>query len=235
VNSPRGTVLRGEIGVQILPARIDCDLRDNPYAKGTGTDPRLVDPTLVRAFDELAVEVREHAQQEGFDAGYADGLLQGRAEAEQALAAERAADQERLRERIEELIGARDVLLSAAARLESRQTAALADVEEMVLRAAYDVAEAIVGRELKLAADPVRDAVSRAMSLVPIEAAVVLRLHPEDAALLDLTAEWTRGQEVHVVADRSLERGDCIADAGPTRVDARIAAALNRVREVLAP
>jgi flagellar assembly protein FliH len=220
---------------QALPARIDADLRDNPYAKGDRADPRLVDPTLVHAFDELAAEVREKAQQEGFAAGFAEGLRRGHEEAQHQLALDRTSDEEQLRERTAELARARDVLLAAAADLEARQTTALADVEALVLRTAYELAETIVGRELELATDPWRDAVMRAMALVPADSSVVLRLHPADAASIESAAEWALGRDMHVVPDPILDRGDCVADAGPMRVDARVSAALARVREVLAP
>jgi flagellar assembly protein FliH len=227
-------VLRGEAAVHVFPARIDADLRENPYVKNARTDPRLVDPTLVRAFDELATEVRASAQREGYEAGFAEGLAEGQAEAARQLAAERADAEQRFNQHEAELARAMGLLQRAIEGLEVRQTAALADVEELVLNAVYDIAEAVVGRELALAAEPARDAVARALALVPTGSGISLRLHPDDAATIDLTADWARDRDIQVVPDPTLDRGDCVADAGPTRVDARISAALDRVRGVLA-
>jgi flagellar assembly protein FliH len=98
--------------------------------------------------------------------------------------------------------------------------------------AAFAVAEAIVGRELVLATEPGRDAVARALALAPERVELTLHLHPDDAAAL-ATDQLPAGRSITVVADPSVDVGDCVADAGWARVDARISTALERVRAVL--
>ncbi len=231
-NSP---ILRGTDVVDLVPATIDADLRTSPYLTGRRADPRLVDPTMTRAFDEIAVAVREKAQADGHKEGYAEGLALGYDEVGHLRVEDQAKFEERERDRTAMLQGALDVLDAAAEHLEQRQATSLLDVEELALRAAYEIAEAIIGRELELATDPARDAVNRAFALLPVTTDVVLRLHPDDARALADAQDWTQGRSVHVVVDPSLAQGDCMADAGSTHVDARIGAALERVRAVLAP
>jgi flagellar assembly protein FliH len=66
---------------------------------------------------------------------------------------------------------------------------------------------------------------------VPPAAAVTVRLHPEDRALLDLTV--LAGRPVSLVDDPALTRGDAVVETETGVVDATVGAALDRVREVL--
>ncbi|MDO9379131.1 MAG: FliH/SctL family protein, partial [Nocardioidaceae bacterium] len=105
-------------------------------------------------------------------------------------------------------------------------------VEERVLEVALAVAEAVVGAELSSVDRAAELAVRRALSLVPPGATVRLRLHPGAAATVDVDALAAEG--VQVVADRTLAPGDAIAEDDDLVVDATVATALARVREVLA-
>jgi flagellar assembly protein FliH len=84
----------------------------------------------------------------------------------------------------------------------------------------------------------VRDVVRRAAAAAPSGAVVTLQLHPSDAAALtDAHADLSTavGRAVEVRADASVPAGSARAAHGATRVDASLAAAVARVREVLAP
>ena len=161
----------------------------------------------------------------GFDAGFAAGQEAGWATTRAAHA---------------ELIATYEARLAAVIRASEEAVAdalsginAVADAAARVTAgAAFAVAEAVVGRELVLATDPGRDAVARALALAPEGLDLTLRLNPEYAAALSADA-LPAGRAITVVADPAVAPGDCIADAGWTRVDARIAPALERVRAVL--
>ena len=58
---------------------------------------------------------------------------------------------------------------------------------------------------------------------------MVARLHPEDLATLGGVDQLLDGRELRLVADPSVGRGGCLLDAGPSRVDATIEAAIARV------
>jgi flagellar assembly protein FliH len=231
----RGSVLSGASASGARAARLDSDLRRSPYAQRFGTDPRLVDPQLERAFVETDAKVRKQAQIDGF----ARGLAEGRAAGLAAAAADSAALQhvaatelDRQVARVREVLGR---LAAAADALESRMAPVAAEVEEQVATIALGLLESLLQRELAVATEPGMDAVRRALALAPRGRPVVARLHPADAAALPADAFEVDGRRVTVVADASVEPGGCIADCDATRVDAQLGAALERVRAVLQP
>lgn len=133
----------------------------------------------------------------------------------------------------------------AAARLEqaiARIDAMAAELREQAALDALDLGLELARRILKseLTARPeaiipsLRDAVARLAG----SSSLTVRLHPDDAAMLGQSDTAARlgvpGSVVRVVADESLERGDCLADDGlGVRVEATVAARLARVREAL--
>lgn len=170
-----------------------------------------LDPARV---DAAVAEGREA----GYRAGFAAGEAAGRAEAaarwgDELAAVVRAGD---------------DAVTEALAGLR-----AVADATaQRITRVAFELAEAIVGRELALATAPGRDAVARALSVAPEDVELVLHLHPGDAAALGPDG-LPAGRAVRVVPDPAVEPGGCVARAGWTSVDATLGTALERVRAVL--
>jgi flagellar assembly protein FliH len=163
-------------------------------------------------------EAAEQGYQAGFEEGRAAGLAAGLAERDQIVAARRA-----------ELTQVLDGLDGAATALAERERQVTAELEAAATRLAFEIAEAVIGREVALAANPGIDAVNRALALAPDAPEVTVRLHPDDAAGVE---GWT-GRAVTVVPDPAIERGGCLLDAGAARVDARISSALARVRAAL--
>jgi len=153
----------------------------------------------------------------GYDDGYQSGLAEGLA----ATAAECGATVARLE-------SAGRALAEAAADLRRRQALELAGLEDALARAAVDLASAIIGRELEVAASPGADALARALALVPAGASTIARLNPADAALI--TAAPTG---VTIIADPAVESGGCILEVGDSRIDAQLGPALDRVRSAL--
>jgi flagellar assembly protein FliH len=79
--------------------------------------------------------------------------------------------------------------------------------------------------------------VARALSLAPSDEDVRVTLHPADLAALGAegTTRTEGGRAITFAADDTLAPGDALARSGATSIDARLGAALERVREVLAP
>lgn len=203
----RTRVLRGRAAVLARPAPLDGEFVD---AGPLGARHLL---------DEVLAEARA--------AGYADGYRRGEAA---ATAAHETAQGE-WRHRAERALAA---LAGAAAGWQARQAVALTDIEDAVVEAAFDLARAVVGRELELARHPGRDALARALALAPEGVAVAARLHPDDlAALGEATDLAPAGCELTLVPDPAVEPGGCLLDAGATRIDAQIGPALERVRAAL--
>lgn len=189
---------------------------------GSGRVPVRLDPAEVEAALRTGyVDGFAAGQAEGRDEGHRRGLEEGRASAQAELAD--------LRDRLTDLTRRLDHELAA---LRAADRLQLAAIEDDLVLAAFRLAEAVVGHELATAADPGRAALARALRLAPDADQAVARLHPDDAAALDLTGLRVPAT-LTIVADASLARGDCLLDTGAARVDARIDAALDRARAVL--
>lgn len=241
-------LLRGAAAAAAPAARLDADLRSSPYARRSGGDPRLVDPRLEQAFAEAAETVRAAARAEGYAAGWAAGRRAAAAAAAEEAAQERAAMQTVEARRAAAHAAAVAALHRAADEHARRAVPTYEQAADAVAATAFAVVEELLGRELALARDPGRDAVRRALSMLPDGVAagsaggppVTVRLHPSDAAALTAAALTAADPAdlppgVTIVPDPGLARGDAVAECGPCHVDARLGAAVARVREVLAP
>lgn len=232
-SSPEARVVRHAAPDAVGSAGLGGDFRTGHWTRLGGTGV-LGDVTTERALDALAERSRQAARAQGYARGWAEGHRAGearaRAEAEvvaeqRAAAAARHREQERLH---------LQALEAAVLAVRDRLAEACAAVEGHVVEAALQIAEAVVGRELAVAADPGGDAVRRALSVMPADVATfTLRLNPEDHAGLDPSV--LDPDTVTLVADPAVARGDAVAETDTLVIDASVGAALARVREVLAP
>ena len=177
------------------------------------------DPLLDRELDHL----RRQAFQEGRRAGFDQGLFEGRARGEVEV-------RENLRARFEEWIGALDRGLHDLVRRDRELSAELASV---AVDLALEVAAVVLAREVTASADPGRDALVRALALAPEQGALVARLHPDDLQRIGGIDDLVAPDRITLLADPAIGAGGCLVEAGAARIDARIDAALVRVREVL--
>ncbi|MFI5953586.1 FliH/SctL family protein [Cryptosporangium sp. NPDC051539] len=188
--------------------------------------------------DAELTAAKEAAKAAGFAAGWADGKRVAKREAEAARAAADAETRRFQQARQAALQHALQTVAAAAAGLESRAVPAAAEIEDELVSAAFVLAEAVLGRELALADSPGRDAVARALELVPVGRPVLVRINHADYAALTAEADHEGplvidGRTVTLEADASLASGDAIAESDATVVDARLSAALLRVGEAL--
>ncbi len=231
----RAEVLRGAEASRVSLARIDADLRLSPYASDDFADPRLVDPALAAAFDEAVAVATARGREEGYARGYAEGLKSAERERRVALEQEIALMRDAEAARNLQLQHAVAVLSEAATAAGERQVAALAGVEDLLLNAAFDLATTLLGRELEAIDAPVRDAVRRALAVLPGDVPISLYLHPIDRDSLSDVDSLLAGRPVRIFADSEVEPGSCVAEAGTRHVDASLSAAIDRVRQVLSP
>ena len=146
------------------------------------------------AFAPLSIPVLTETEQEqtalasARARGYATGFADGRRAAaeEQAawlVAAEeaRAAQQEQLGARVAVLAQA---LRAAAVELREATVPVLAEVEDVLVEAAFELASAVVGDALSDRVAAARAAVARALSGETAGEVAVVRLNPDDLALL---------------------------------------------------
>jgi flagellar assembly protein FliH len=157
--------------------------------------------------------------------------------ADAAEARARIAEQAHDQRRAAALAQAVNALGRAVTDLETHLMPTFAELQEVLLAHAFELAEAIVGRTLD---DPQRrgaDALRRAMSAAPESGHLVVSLHPDDLTSLvgaNGEAEFDyEGRRVSLRSDAKLRPGDATAETGTATVDATIAAAVARARESL--
>ena len=206
------------------------DLREGEWTR-FGTTSVLGDQATEDTLRGLAERSRAAARAQGFAAGWAEGQ---RAHAARAAAARD--EQERVvSERSAHLLLAQHSAVSAleaAVRRCTETTRELqAELGDKAVDLALELAEAILGRELETATDPGADALRRALATVPVETPVVVRLNPQDVAALDHSLLADR--PVTVLPDQGTTRGDALVETEAGVIDAGIATAVARVREVL--
>jgi flagellar assembly protein FliH len=195
---------------------------------GGGASFRLGD-----VYAEELDRLRQHAHAEGFAAGHAEGMREADAvvaETERA-AAERLADVQARWER--RVASATAALGAAVTRFDEAAVPVADEVRETIIGMVLTLVEDILGRELALADSPVLDAVRRALALVPSDAPVVVRVHPDDLAEIPAEALAELPDSVRVIGDAAVERAGAVAETGPRRIDAQLMTALERVQAVL--
>lgn len=208
-NLMRGRVLRDwDVDLEVSPVRAaDLGTVSARSARGIVVSPELVE------------SARQEGYAAGFEEGYGAGYTHGIDDARRHV----------------ELLGRLVHQLGREAdALAARETTARVEIEDQVVAAAMQIAEVIVGHVL---ADPDgrgRHAIARALALAPVHGDVTARLHPADIAVLGDPDDLAPGRVLVIVPDPSLSPGDCVVDVASCRVDARVSAAIERAREVLA-
>jgi flagellar assembly protein FliH len=208
-----------------------------PYTgpeRRSGDDRRLLSRARLKdVYAEQLEQLREQARSQGWAAGHAEGVT---AAAEVITAAEAAAEvrladaQARWERR---LASATAALGAAAAQLETTAAPVVDELRDTLLDAVVTLVGDLLGRELATADAAGLDALRRALTLCPTDAPVVVRLHPDDLAEVPADELAQLPASVTVVGDPAVERAGAVAEAGTTRVDAQLGAALERVRAVL--
>jgi flagellar assembly protein FliH len=184
-------------------------------------------------YAEQLDQLRELARREGWAAGHAEGILA----ADQVVAAAERAAEERLADaqsRWERRLATATAALGAAvSQLEATAAPVVDELRDTVLDAVVTLVGDLLGRELAATDTAGLDALRRALTLCPDDVPVVVRLHPDDLAEVPADELAQLPASVTVVGDLAVERAGALAEAGTTRVDAQLGAALERVRAVL--
>ncbi|WP_250003396.1 FliH/SctL family protein [Actinoplanes sp. M2I2] len=221
-SSPESTspVLRGTVADSATAARFGVDLRTGFPSDGDSLD---------------------RARQQARTAGYAEGWAQGQREA--AAAAQNSQDRARASEQAHEqrraaaLAQAVNALGRAVTEHENQLMPTFAELQEVLLAHAFELAEAIVGRSLDDPQGRTVAALRRALAATPDAGSLVVSLHPDDYHTLVGEAGETdfeyEGRRVRLRPDGALRPGDAVAETGMATVDATIAAAVTRAREAL--
>jgi flagellar assembly protein FliH len=205
-----------------------ADLQNSPPPAGSRVRPhRLFEVHRPRGVpEELIAPARAAAESAGYAAGWAKGVEAARAVVDAEQQAARRATEARADQLMQALVAAE----SAARRLEQRSVPALAEIEDVLITAAFDLAEAIVGARLRDDQKRGLDALRRVLALAPGGEPVRVHLHPAD---LDVVRGADVPPGVELVPDPAQTPGDAVARCGATEIDGRIRTAVARVREQL--
>ena len=131
----------------------------------------------------------------------------------------------------EEISSVMAALSDALANVQLHEARWVSNAEENIAALAIMVARHIVQREVM--ADPtiVRDLVQRALSQIPMDSAVTVRLHPDDAATCSSLAApdpTRRLQDLRLIADANITRGGCLIEGRERIIDGRVDTSLER-------
>jgi flagellar assembly protein FliH len=175
------------------------------------------------------------------DRGYTQGHAAGYAAGTRAAAAE----QLRLREQFQAehramldagrlaVAQAVGVLEAAAAASRQRRGAVLEEAQDVLAASAMELAEAILGYELKDGGNTARAALARALATVSdVQTVTAVRLHPADLAAL-AAVDVGNVAGVELKADPALDPGDAIAEYPQGWLDARLSTAVDRAKAAL--
>lgn len=191
--------------------------------------------------------VVESARAAAAATGYAQGWAAGIAEAQRAMADRLAAQAEQLDAAIDTAAaGYRQVLSvidGAATQIRSQHVTTAAQIQDAIIAAGFSIAESLLGQALADEGLRSRAAVARALDLASGSDDVDIRVAPADFTALaqlagaDPTAtslvEQRGSRTIVITPDGSLQPGDAVARYSASEIDARLSAAVDRVREAL--
>lgn len=163
-----------------------------------------------------AAQIREAARQEGFQAGYQQGM---------------ASAHEHLAPHVAALAAVQEALGDERAR-------AAEAVEREAVELAFRIAEKAIGASLSVKPEHVVDVVRGGLRRLLERDRVLVMVHPEDLEILRAAADGLRSElggigELEVQAERRVGRGGAIVRTAAGEVDGRLETQLERAREAM--
>ncbi|MBU2754386.1 flagellar assembly protein FliH [Acidithiobacillus sp. CV18-2] len=171
------------------------EVEENPPAEEAGEEVEPQDLRLptAEALQKMVAQAEEEGRQRGREEGYAAGRAEG-------LQAARK-DIETFRQLVEQLAVPVEQLSDG--------------VEQALLALALELARQVIRQELQTHPEQILPLLREALVSVPIAGgAAVLRLHPQDCALVEEQLPELVDAGVTLAPDEALERGSLIVQAG---------------------
>lgn len=111
-----------------------------------------------------------------------------------------------------------------------------AQASEDALKVGFEVARALVGRELEQTAEPLVGVVTDALRELAEARELQVRLHPDDVVAFEAYGVHDKPvglARVELVGDPQLGRGDVLIDSDVGSIDARLDVRLESIRKAL--
>lgn len=190
----------------------------------------------------LVSQARTDASAVGYAHGWSQGLREAHGARQAWVDAGRDDHDRFVAERNAALSTAMSALERATAQLEHASAVNATAIEDTILAAAVEIAEALLAHELRSPELAAPSALARVLRLTPVGSPVTISLSPADHAVLTGDDGATRLAEIDGVTSREitllsrddLGPGDAIAQCGATTIDGRLSEGLARIREYLA-
>jgi flagellar assembly protein FliH len=232
-SSSDGSVLRGGDASGATAMRLDTDLSTGRWTRLGGAAVRGDGGTDAH-LDSLADQVRAAARAEGYTAGWSEGHRTGLTKVMAAREEDEAELAARIAEHAAQAKTAMEALTVAVDRIQRQAAADREQLESRLSTVVVELVEAVLGAELRDGRAAATSALARALAAAPSDVDLTIRLNPADhATLVELGLDATPNR-VTLVTDPAIGSGDAEVTGETTYVDASIATALERVREVLA-
>ncbi|TFB83821.1 hypothetical protein E3O44_18440 [Cryobacterium algoricola] len=225
------------------PVLVDAAAEGVPAAAGPATSPASLrssdtagdPPFSAISFPTLRAvtgdDTIEAARVQGHAAGYTAGIRAAASDIAAQVArleADHAARVWQIQAQLDRTVR---LLTAASTALDARTLPVLHDAEDTLIATALDLAEAVIGYELRDGPAAARLAMRRALDPASATRPNAVRMHPADLAVIDPAVIAATG--VQFQADPSLARGDAVSEFADGFLDARIGTAFERARAAL--
>lgn len=175
-----------------------------------------IDQIRQAAFDEGSSQGKEEGfglgYSEGREQGYQDGLQQGQAEGKKVGLAE---GEQLIRQQLAQLQLLIDQLQQPLQKVD-------AEVEQSLLELSLQMAQAVLGVEVKTNPQCILNTLREAVDALPYQAdKLVIKLHPDDVAIIlqHYSSEEIAQRLWQIRSEPAFERGDCRVESTESSVD----------------
>ncbi len=191
--------------------------------------------------DRLIEQARGQARAVGYAQGWSQGAREAAESGAAQLAAAQADRQSSLTAHRQQVDSAVQALHGAAAELRQATVSITDQISDQILAAAVELAEALLGRELRDPEVAAPAALARILRLAPAGEPVTVWLSPADYDTLTSSTgtaligsvQGATGRAITFETDPGLQPGDALARCASTTIDARLAEGVARLREYL--
>lgn len=180
---------------------------------------------MIEKAKQAAVGILEGARTEGLQSGHDEGFKQGLEKGLEQFKQTTKHSLENLSQIIEEVILQREKIIK--------------NTEKDIVDMAFAIAEKVIDAEIQGDNDAVASSVKKALGKVVSDSRIKLKIAPQDYEAIKDNIDVIAGKSgvscaIDVVADSNISPGGCLVDTDAGRIDVRISAQLEELRNSLA-